>query len=283
MGCRVCSRLLLLYPAGLTELTNNLSRDQLAVLVTKEEPSRPVKFRDLDWEDSWAFLRYRLRHPLYPVQRPRASWAQLLLALGNTNVKRLFVRLVDGDTIHSNMDTPFQRIKVRHLGQIAFILGFREVSLDVANRVFRAYSPIASITTEEVQVLGKVLRFEGDVLQLHALIARCSFDWIMRAKPLIIGQLSFGMYGANGISMPLTTLSNAISGGQTSSEFNIAEREAIKADMRGFSAGPVVREALLLKEIFGDNAEVQAEMAAEHARGVSAQRLPAPWRRMTRH
>ncbi|KAK4446745.1 hypothetical protein QBC34DRAFT_145044 [Podospora aff. communis PSN243] len=243
--------------------------DQFAVMVRRDKGSETfVKFKDLDWEDSWAFLRYRLRHPLYPVQRPRASWAQLLLALGNRDVKSLFVRLVDGDTVHSNMDTPLQRIKLRHLGQIAFVLGFREVSLDVANRVFRAYSPIASITTEEVQVIGKVLRFEGDVLQLHSLISRCSFHWIIRARSLIAGQLNFGMYGVNGISMPLTTLSNAISHGQTTSEYDRAEREAIIADMRGFSAGPVLREALLLREILEDNPDMQAEMEAEHVRGA---------------
>jgi hypothetical protein len=171
------------------------------------------------------------------------------LALGIRDVKPLFLRLTDAETIPSTLDTPLQSIKLRHLGLIAFALGFQEVNIDPANRSFRAYSSMGTITTEEVPVVGKVLRFEGDVLSLHGLVARTPLAWTKGSLNLVLGRLTFGQYNVNGISIPLGVLSNAIKDSQDDGDYSSREKETLTSHRRGFSAGPVLRESMLLRDL----------------------------------
>jgi hypothetical protein len=231
------------------------------------EKRQPVRLWDLSWRQSLIFLRYRIFgwHWRTPIQRPRASWAQLLVALGITEVKELILVPQDSDTIPSSLDNPLQRVKLRDLGRIAFILGFQTVVLDVPNRVFAAYSPIASITTEEVNVIGKVLRFEGDILELHAMIGRCHSAWIIRASPLVVGQGSFGMYLANGLFWPLALLNNCMVNGTSSNAYDKLERTVILQSRQSFSAGPILRESYLLKDMFMQRLQAKTSEKRPHA------------------
>lgn len=214
--------------------------------------NRTVSIWDLKPRQALAFLRYRQMHPYRPIERPRASWAQLLVALGILNVKPLILRLVGSDTVHSNLDTPLQRVSVRDLGHLAFVLGFQSVKIDISNRTFLAFSPAGSITTEEVPVLGKVLRFEGDIVQLHGTIGRCVPSWIARASRLIVGQASFGIFRTNGIFWPLGLLGSCISTGNENTEYKALERQTLRRGRTGWSVGPVLREVYLMKDTFLD-------------------------------
>lgn len=90
---------------------------------------------------------------------PRATWAQLLEALGIVNIKTLEVRRVNAECIASSIDVPTQKISLRDLGILAFYLKMRTVHIDSAKRTFLATGPSGSISTEDLPGFGKVVRF----------------------------------------------------------------------------------------------------------------------------
>jgi hypothetical protein len=211
-----------------------------------------VSIKHLDWTECAHFIWYRLWHPLRALQRPRASWAQMLLGLGIKDTHRMALRLVDADTVPSNLDTPTQRVKFFGLGIIAFVLGFRSVEIDVPNRTFRALSPLGTITTEEVPALGKVLRFEGDLLAFHLLVCRCHPDWIYRAHFMANGKLSFGIYVANGLSVTLRTIRSAVINNWPRKRYDMEETDFLRVWGRDYRAGAVFREATCLRNFLSE-------------------------------
>jgi hypothetical protein len=145
------------------------------------------------------------------------------------------------------MDTPIQRVKFREIGALSFILGFHSVELDIRNRIFRALSPVGTITAQSNDVLGKVLRFEGDLIAIHTLICRCSPRWIVRARHLIDGQISFGKYVMSSTFYPLATLQKAMFENWATGEYDRVERKDIMAAGRGYSTGPIFLEATIMR------------------------------------
>ena len=213
----------------------------------RRHESIAITTADLDWTEVAQFLWYRLLHPLRRMQRPRASWAQIIVALGIEDTSQLTYHRADAESIPANLDTPVQRIKVRHLGMLAFVLGFHAVELDIPRREFRAYSPIGTITTHDSDIMGRVLRFEGDILAIHERISRCDTQWVYRAADLVPGMLSFGKYLVLSAFQPLTTLSRAIAENTPVEVYRDNELQAIKAGGMGFSTGPVYLEAMLMR------------------------------------
>jgi len=209
----------------------------------------PITMSHLSLKEKLVFLRYRIAHFYSPLQRPKASWAQLLLAFGIRDTSEFKSRLVNADTIHDSLDAPIQRIKFSSLGVLALALGFTSVSINVANREFWARSPRGTISIIDIPTLGKALRFEGDILDFHALIRRCSPDWIYLACLLIVGRISFGLYTANGLYIPLDFIDKAISKKWSDDRFTNESMKAMVGNGKSFSVGPVHREARVLASI----------------------------------
>lgn len=219
----------------------------------------PVTTADLSWAEYAQFVWYRLWHPLRRVQRPRASWAQIIVALGVKDTARMTFHRADAESIPATQDTPVQRIKVRDLGMLAFVMGFHTVELDIVRREFRAYSPIGTITTQDLGV-GRGLKFEGDIVAIHDLISRCATEWVYRAADLIPGILSFGKFCALNAFQPLPTLARAIAENISTNAFHEQQIQAVKTGGMGYSTGPIYLEAVLMRRYLE---KVVAQVAQE--------------------
>lgn len=214
-------------------------------MITPGKDGRPIRCRDLNWREYLYFQWYRLLHPLRRLHRPRASWAQIITAMGIQNTANMKIDLVDAESVPENLDTPIQRVKLRELGSLAFTLGFHSVELDIPTRTFRALSPIATITTSDN---GKILKFEGDIVAIRVLIGRCQTEWVFRASFLVGGGVSFGKYLAMTAFCPLQVISKAIWENLPSGLVIDEQRKAIRAGARGYAAGPICLEAALMRK-----------------------------------
>jgi hypothetical protein len=80
----------------------------------------------------------------------------------------------------------------------------------MTSRRFTASAPFGTISTQEAENVGKVLRFDGDLPAIHAIISRCHPSHLLRAHRLVVGQLSFGKYVTNGFAIPVELLPEAM-------------------------------------------------------------------------
>jgi hypothetical protein len=218
------------------------------------EPGKPqredtfVTVFELPWAAWVPYFYWRLKNSTNKL-RPRASWAQLFDALHIKDTSGLLITHMDADTIPSILDVPPQRVKFRDLGILAFMLGFSSVTIDTNLRTFKAQSPFATISTEEIQTVGKVLRFEGDILALHTYTCRCLATYLLRAISLVNGQVSFGKYVANGFAIALDSLASAIKSNQDTTTYDSSETDAIRSDIEISSSDSKARNAgYLMKE-----------------------------------
>jgi hypothetical protein len=158
-----------------SSLSSSAYSDDLDILCSRFNPLQGVYFGQLNIWDKLSFLGYRWGHfslskekpfltyhhghAYRQLQRPKASWAQLLLALGIRNTKRLRLRMVDADGVLDAIDAPIQRIRLKSLGMLAHLLGFKSASIHFAERQFLALSPQGTISTIDISTLGKVIHF----------------------------------------------------------------------------------------------------------------------------
>jgi hypothetical protein len=195
------------------------------------------------------FLNYHHGHAYRQLQRPKASWAQLLLALGIRDTKSLRLRMVDADGVSDAIDAPIQRISLKSLGMLAHLLGFTSVSINFAEREFLALSPRGTISTIDISTLGKVVHFQGDILHFHSLISRNDAFWLSPAADYIRGSICFGKYRGNGLCLSLETLVQALGERWTSAKFAEESRKYTLQNLQRFLAGPVWREASTMTTI----------------------------------
>jgi hypothetical protein len=199
------------------------------------------------------FLTYHHGHAYRQLQRPKASWAQLFLALGIRDTKILRLRMVDADGVSDAIDAPIQRISLKSLGMLAHLLGFTSVSINFAERQFLALSPRGTISTIDIPTLGKVIHFQGDLLHFHSLISRNDAFWMSPAADYIQGSIYFGKYRGNGLCLSLETLVQALDERWTSDKFAEESRKYTFQNLQRFLAGPVWKEAstmaLILKRL----------------------------------
>jgi hypothetical protein len=189
------------------------------------------------------FLTYHHAHAYRQLQRPKASWAQLFLALGIRDTKILRLRMVDADGVSDAIDAPIQRISLKSLGMLAHLLGFTSVSINFAERQFLALSPRGTISTIDIPTLGKAIHFQGDLLHFHSLISRNDAFWMSPAADYIQGSIYFGKYSSNGLCLSLETLAQALNERWTSAKFAEESRKYTIQNLQRFLAGPVWKEA----------------------------------------
>lgn len=196
--------------------------DDLAALAWIPEKGdyefRLVKESELNWRKRIRFWWWRYRHPLQLMRRPRASWSQIITACGIRKTESLKRRLIDADTIPSCMDVPFQYVELSSLGMLCIIMGFKNITINNEDRTFHATGPSRTITTENIQTIGKVLRFDGDVFEIHDAV-RSKYGiqgddvgWMNTMAAMSCGAMFFGKYmcGQN-IHLPVDILAEAIS------------------------------------------------------------------------
>jgi len=181
------------------------------------------------------------------MERPRASWAQILAIFRLKDLSSMTIHLVNAESIPNTMDTPVQRIKLRQLAKLAFVLGFQSVELSIPRRYFRATSPIGSITIQQTDAVGSFLRFEGDIIAFRTLITRCSARWVLRGAELVEGRISFGKYLAAQNFHPLRTLSRAIRDNLPSGTYDDEERKDVLAGGLGYSTGAIHLESEIMR------------------------------------
>ncbi|KAI9803567.1 MAG: hypothetical protein M1825_001910 [Sarcosagium campestre] len=231
--------------------------DLMSVLVDYSSDSNEiVSWGKLTFKEKLWFLYYKSKHPLRTTRQPRASWAQLLTILRIDNAATMSLEEADADTIPTSLDVPIQRIQLRDLGYLAFVLGFTTVVIDPSNRYFRASSPFGTISTEEVQILGKLLRFDGDALKIHQNTSRCDAFWLFRGSRLIFGQFTVGRYTLNGIFSPIDRLHYAISSDLSSEEYDALEVNhgvaPVGSDRR---AGAILQESMHMRKLCDESAK----------------------------
>jgi hypothetical protein len=101
----------------------------------------------------------------------------------------LLVQLADADTLSSYIEAPTQRIHLRQLGHLALLLGFESGFIDPMNQDVYAHSAHGTIRTDEIQMLGKIIRFAGDIWTFLSFHSRSSATSLYRPSCAIAGIL----------------------------------------------------------------------------------------------
>ncbi|KAK3389219.1 hypothetical protein B0H63DRAFT_537002 [Podospora didyma] len=108
----------------------------------------PAITSDLPWKYWFHWQWWIFWNPPQRLDRPRASWAQILRAFGVTNVKKITLRHIDAGSIPTNMDIPIQRVKLFDMGILALTMGFTTIAIDAAQRISAPPVPLASLPSK---------------------------------------------------------------------------------------------------------------------------------------
>jgi hypothetical protein len=145
--------------------------------------------------------------------------------------------VIDADTIPSFMDVPFQYVELSSLGVLCVVMGFKNITINTVDRIFHATGPSRTITTQEIQTVGKVLRFDGDVFAIHdAVRSKYSIQgdnvaWMNTMAAMSCGAMFFGRYvcGQN-VHLPIDILAKAITLDSKVDEFDRNVKDFIHSD-----------------------------------------------------
>jgi hypothetical protein len=209
-----------------------------------------VTSKDLTWTETAQLVWWKLTHSSGPVNRPRASWAQMLMAFGIRDTRSLVYKHADADIIPASVDAPIQRVKLFDLGMLALYLGFKKVTVNAKERHFEAVGDFGTITTLKTNELGKVLHFEGDILAIFAQISKGS---ISAFNDFVLGKFSFAPgISMNGIICPLHLLLDVTSHDWDGERFREKQRQylSMAQSEEGLAKGQVAAEASLFEMLF---------------------------------
>jgi hypothetical protein len=242
-------------------------RDSFTKLV---DGSRDVSTKDLSSVEYLTFLWWKIRNRPRTVIRPRASWAQLLLALGIRNTSEMRYKFEDADLIPSSFDAPVQRVKLFDLGYIALVLGFTTVKIDLPERNFEATSPFATIKTLNLPETGKILRFEGDIFAIQKNVSKGDARILVLTSSLIVAKLSFGPdFLMSGYMIPLQLLKQATTESWEEEKFDTELRASVLSTVsqNEFSAGQIGAEAFLFRDLRDNSLRSEPRRAIDVFRG----------------
>jgi len=138
-------------------------------------------------------------------------------------------------------------VKLKHLGHLAFILGFKSVKIDLSKREFRATGHHGSITTEDLVNFGRVIRFEGDMHAIYSIISLCGPSVLRPVSDLCLSRTTWGKNWVADTILRLHLLSRAVDEGweneYLTDQLNDLS-EGLIGDMEGdFRIGNIHREA----------------------------------------
>jgi hypothetical protein len=254
--------------------------------VTRKDLSWKEAAKFYHWRYSQKFSNWNLKHPFsfftgstQPVERPRASWAQLLLAFGLRDTSKITYKHMDADLIPSSIDVPVQRIMLYDLGFLCLLLGFGSINIDQRKRDFTAVGPFGTISTYEKSDLGKVLRFEGDIFSIHEMIFQGRLQLLHHWMPAANGELAVGpKYVFSGYFYPLDLLSRAMAEKWGEATFNENLDKNLNAFFQSLigttklTRGQVAAEAALFDEISKSTSK-RIQLIRSVSRRLSAKRV----------
>lgn len=214
-----------------------------------DEVSLAVTTKELTWQQYFKWHWWLFLNPQQPMRRPRATWAQVLRALGFRSVKALTMRNVDAGTIPDYIDVPIQRVKLFDLGILCFTMGFTSVKIEVESRKFTATGPFGSITTENILNFGKVLRFEGDMFAIHDDVRVASIAEITRGAAQTNGKLAFGSLISQGNFLSIQVMVESIINDWPREKFHSTMDGIMREEDDSMILGHVHREASLYRDL----------------------------------
>jgi len=226
---------------------NGVLRDGYTTLINN---AGPITSKDLTWSETAELIWWKLTHSSGVINRPRASWAQMLMAFGIRDTKSMVYKHADADIIPGSVDAPIQRVKLFDLGMLALYLGFKKVTINARERHFEAIGDFGTITTLKSNELGKVLHFEGDILAIYAQISKGSIN---AYSDFMIGKFSFAPgISMNGIICPLHLLVQVSAQRWGRDKFRQEQRAyllKVQAE-EGLAKGQVAAEASLFDMLY---------------------------------
>lgn len=162
--------------------------------VLSENGKKPVTLKDLTFKRQIKIIWWKLRHRFLdrPIERPLASWAQMLYAFGIADTRELKDSMAEADSIPKDASVAIQRVQLHDLGHIALLLGFNSVEISPQDRKFDAIGPHARIYTQALSDVGKVARFEGDIFAVHSQIAIGYPIFLQNNSEMVLGKFVFG-------------------------------------------------------------------------------------------
>lgn len=147
-------------------------------------------------------------------------------------------------------------------GVIAFILEMKSVRVDVTQGDLVATGELGSIKMEQIDSVGKVLRFDGDLYTLsYRLNSEIKKEAHYRSYFLILGKLDFGPFVAHNLFLPLEEISEVIQKQATSKAHRSDYIPAAQRDLDErltkfeenlklpYSGGRILREALQMRSL----------------------------------
>ena len=220
---------------------------------TRDEASPElIGWKTLDFRTWRTIMRWKIQHLALaqpPKARPRASWAQMLYALGIADVKALKLAYVDADNIPDSIDVPVQRVRLHELGRIALILGFSEVHINIKSREIKAAGPHATIYTTTEAGIGRTGRFEGDMFAVHRQIGVGYPKFLQNNSIMALGRICFSCdFTTSSYSVPLEKVCQALRGRMSARNFMEQREDATGSD--GTIAGCMGLEAARFANIY---------------------------------
>ena len=142
----------------------------------------------------------RFRNNASVIEQPmlvRASWSNMLSCLDITPTDELISGYCSADTIPSNLDTPYLNPSLNDIGIYCYLLGMKNVQLDVVNVAILARNSHASITTREIPGVGNVVSLDGDLPELwKKYVHSRSTDELIETANWVNGYLPFKKFKA---------------------------------------------------------------------------------------
>lgn len=159
-----------------------------------ENSKNPVTLKDLTFKQQIKIIWWKLRHRSLdrPIERPLASWAQMLYAFGIAETRELKDAMAEADSTPKDVPVAIQRVQLHDLGYIALLLGFNSVRIRPHDHEIDAIGPHARIYTQALSDVGKVARFEGNIFAVHSQIAIGYPIFLQNNSEMVLGKFVFG-------------------------------------------------------------------------------------------
>lgn len=154
----------------------------------------PLRAR-LEW------IWYLIKHPRRRFLSSRASWANLLACFkvipGKS--KTLVLSQQRADVIPNQLDAPLQTTSLANMGLLCFLLGMKDVTIDVLAGTIFAHNRFARVTTLSLNIPGatKVVTLEGDIDGLRGMTTQPSIGELWEAAAWTNGKFEFVKFVAD--------------------------------------------------------------------------------------
>ena len=121
------------------------------------------------------WIRFLWKHPRRRWIPARASWANMLECL-DLEPQMLITKMQRADVIPGVLDAPYQNTTLINIGLWCFVLGMKELNIDVTKGTIQARNSYASLLTTQQPVPGvsKVIHIEGNLERLEAMVDEAS-------------------------------------------------------------------------------------------------------------